>query len=269
MERHGFSSAHNSDKIPSNVPYENFFNDIITPLSVMYINIQQLENDGFNLRKETVKHHVENIKNSWFQVMKVINDACDSQKILNGTLQPAFRNHDLVALLKGIAESARLLSKRKNILLSFSCDVTACVASVDKQIFERIVLNMLSYAFKRTSEGGHVFMDVVRERDRLAIMVRDNGRPSPGSLLEQIIPLFHDDFGDISFQSVPKGFMWLYVVRALAVLINATTVYKTAEDGATVTLYVPIHTTCETKDERKYQDIFYNDYIYQIELSKE
>jgi len=156
--------------------YENFCHDLKTPLSMMYSCIQMLESQPETGQNAGAGHLLEDLKNHWYRMAKLINDVNDHTKIDQGVLLPKYKNHDLVPLLRELAESAQGLARRKEIRLEFYSLVLALPMALDKGLVERIVLNLLSNAVKFTNQGGLVELILEKENNQVRITVRDNGQ---------------------------------------------------------------------------------------------
>ncbi|MDR1066236.1 MAG: HAMP domain-containing histidine kinase [Clostridiales bacterium] len=246
---------------PEFIMCDNIFHDMKTPLSLMYMNIQLLEklcDDNDN-----VFGHVKSLKNNWFQIMKMVNDASDSLKIMSGEIMPVLKNHDIIKLIIQIAESAKLLSGRKNVHFTFKCDAEKKIMAIDKEIVERITLNLLSNAYKRSPEGGEVTLEALDYKSMFVIKTRDDGSSDDMEKIWRTL-----NAGDAFGPDIPKSYLWFFVVRQLAGLIGGDALVQDGAKGGVETLVtLPVMLLADDSPSRGMQDSFYNDNIFQIELS--
>src|SRR6185436_21086485 len=102
------------------------------------------------------------------------------------TYQPT----DLSALTAELASNFRSACERAGIRLTVDCPRLAEAAYVDQEMWEKIVLNLLSNAFKFTLEGGIS----LRTRDagtNFELSVSDTGTGIPADSLPRMFERFH------------------------------------------------------------------------------
>jgi signal transduction histidine kinase/DNA-binding response OmpR family regulator len=79
--------------------------------------------------------------------------------------------------------------ERAGLTLTVSCEMLTQPVYVDRDMWEKIVLNLLSNAFKFTFEGG-VSVEL-RQRDTAELVVRDTGTGIPAAELPRVFERFH------------------------------------------------------------------------------
>lgn len=84
-------------------------------------------------------------------------------------------NDDLVGLCRAVADRAALPAELLDLRLEFRCGRTSHIAAVDAGLLERLLLNLLSNAFRFTPQGGSVVLEVRPERDWVRLTVSDTG----------------------------------------------------------------------------------------------
>ncbi len=243
-------------------PYEKFIQDMRTPLSVMFLNLQLMEHNFF--KKEMVKQCLEDIKSNWFQVIKLMNDACDSHRLVEGDMNPDICDYDLTALVTNIAKAAGLLAKRKNLELIFTCRTPVCMVSTDGQIIERIILNLLSDAFRRCNGDGKVFLKTAIEGEFFVITILDRGSFFDRDYLKIV---FENRRASTSTGPIPKGLLWVMVVKQLADLINLHITVEALPESTSLAVYIPVVQRGGMSTGNRLQEDFYFDHMVQVELS--
>ena len=242
--------------------YEKLFYDLKDALSSMYVYLQLMEKSS--MRKETLDRYVQRLKLNWFQVMKIMNDASDSEKIAEGTLQARFKQCDVVLLLKEIVESAKQLSQRKRIRISFSCTAASYMLVTDRLIMERIVLNLLSNAIKCTEAGGIVYIEALCTSNRFVVRVTDGGSNIDNGAAYQMLAEKAEPESDVC---IPEGLLWVFIVTRLADLIYGRLHVDHTADGNIIAVSFPMDLSEDDHLEMDFQDDFYDQNISQVELS--
>ena len=116
---------------------------------------------------------------------------------------------DIVAFVRHICASFLMLSEKKNIHLTFYSAVESLNMLFDEDKMGKVVMNLLSNAFKFTPEGGRVdvSMEVLKgEPDKLLLKVSDTGTGIKDEDKEHIFERFYQvDHPDPNLQSTGSG----------------------------------------------------------------
>ncbi|MCK5208780.1 MAG: response regulator, partial [Cyclobacteriaceae bacterium] len=133
--------------------FTNISHEFRTPLTLIKGPIQQMLSGDF---KGNIKKQYQLILRNANRLMQLINQLLDLSKFDSGQMTLKTIPEDIIPLLKGLTQSFESLAKQKNINLQFqSCDINI-IAYIDRDKFEKIIINLLSNAFKFTPEGGNV-----------------------------------------------------------------------------------------------------------------
>jgi signal transduction histidine kinase len=124
------------------------------------------------------------------RLMRLVNSLLDFARIEAGRLQLSFVPTDLAALTAGVAGSFRSMIDGAGLTLIVDCPPLAEPAYVDEAHWERIVLNLVSNAFKFTFEGEIAVR--LRQRDgKIELTVSDTGTGIPEHELSRVFERFH------------------------------------------------------------------------------
>jgi signal transduction histidine kinase/CheY-like chemotaxis protein len=88
------------------------------------------------------------------RLLKLVNGLLDFARIEAGRLQASYAPTDLARLTEELASVFRSAIERAGLTFTVSCDHAIGEIYVDRDMWERIVLNLLSNALKFTFEGG-------------------------------------------------------------------------------------------------------------------
>lgn len=99
---------------------------------------------------------------------------------------PILTNDDIVGFVRTVVERAKLGAELQGLELEFQCDMLSHIIEMDAARIERMILNLLSNAFKFTPRGGKVSVTVRVEGKMVEIRVHDTGVGIPQEKLEKI-----------------------------------------------------------------------------------
>jgi signal transduction histidine kinase len=105
----------------------------------------------------------------------LINDILDLSTIEAGAMELDVQEHDLYALLSGVAEHAQEWAGKIGLTLSLECRNDAGSFLGDGRRLRQVVFNLLSNAFKFTPRTGHVTLGGEITGDDVRIFVADTG----------------------------------------------------------------------------------------------
>ena len=143
----------------------NMSHDIRTPMNAIigYINLAKQEDVG----PEQIKEYLDKIDSSSQYLLALINDILEMSRIESGKLELEPVPVNLRALMSEIRDMFAAQMSEKNITFELSdSGVRNHTVLCDENRFNRILLNLLSNAYKFTPEGGSVSV-TVKQNDTL------------------------------------------------------------------------------------------------------
>ena len=111
---------------------------------------------------------------SFMRIMRIADNLEDAAGLGEPNLfQP--KNVDIVKFCEKIAEEASHPAQLLGLELVYTSDADRCNIAIDAGRMERLLLNMLSNAFKFTPKGGRVTLEVRVEKEKVLLLVADTG----------------------------------------------------------------------------------------------
>jgi CheY-like chemotaxis protein len=124
------------------------------------------------------------------RLLKLVNTLLDFSRIEAGRVQAVYEPTNLSALTEDIASAFRSAMENAGLHFSVSCEPIEEPIYVDRQMWEKIVLNLLSNALKFTFEG-RIDLSLRRIGESIELLVRDTGIGIPEDELPRIFERFH------------------------------------------------------------------------------
>ena len=123
---------------------------------------------------------------SYYRILRLANNLSDAAH-LEGPSAAQLRNGDIVGLCRDIMDRARHPAELLGIRLDFQCEKERHAIAMDKDRIERMMLNLLSNAFKFIRRDEKlVTLDVRVSREWVELILTDTGCGISQELLETV-----------------------------------------------------------------------------------
>jgi len=170
------------------------------------------------------------------RLLHLVNQLLDLSKLESGMLDVQRENLDIHAYLLQLAGNFQSLADKRQLDYQIQIPKEALFLSADRDKIEKIVLNLLSNAFKFAPQYGWVTVKT-HFKNRLKISIGNNGDLIPVAEQEKIFERFYQA-GDTRHQGAGVG---LALVRELVELHQGSiAVESTAEAGTWFTVQLPL-----------------------------
>lgn len=213
--------------------FSNISHEFRTPLTLM---LGPLEDE---LRHQERPN--ENLKlayRSSLRLLKLVNSLLDFSRIEAGRMQASFEPVDLASYTSDLAGVFRSAVEKAGLRLIVDCPPLVEPVYVDKEMWEKVVSNLLSNAFKFTFEG-EITVSLRDGEDRMKFSVSDTGVGIPEAELPRIFQRFHRVRGtrSRSFEGTGIG---LALVQELVLLHGGEISVRSVENkGTTFIIALP------------------------------
>jgi PAS domain S-box-containing protein len=219
--------------------FANVSHEFRTPLTLLLAPLEEtLAQTGDALspadrERLTLAHHNAQ------RLLKLVNMLLEFSRIEAGRVQASREPTDLAALTSDLAGMFRSTIERAGMQLVVDCPPLSRPALVDRDMWEKIVFNLLSNAFKFTREG-EIAVTLRPAGEEARLTVCDTGSGIPEEELPQLFERFHRIPG-VSRRSLEGTGIGLALVQELVRLhggsIRVESVYGR---GSTFTVTVPL-----------------------------
>ncbi len=229
----------------------NMSHELRTPLNSLLILAQLLTDNKTGTMTDKQVEYARTIHSAGSDLLSLINEILDLAKVEAGRVEAHPENVELIELLQNIEQKFRHLADDKN--LSFEVNVEAGLPMnlfTDGQRLKQIVNNLLSNAFKFTSQGG-IKLQVSRPSVELAqslklkpassvaIAIADTGIGIAADKHQVVFEAFQQAEGSTNRRYGGTG-LGLSISRQLARLLGGDLVLTSEPGkGSTFTLCIP------------------------------
>lgn len=220
--------------------FSNVSHEFRTPLTLMLGPLEELL-DGSRAKPlpDAERAQLDIVRRNGQRLLKLVNHLLKFSRTEAGRTQATFRSVDLSEFTAQLAGLFRSTVEHAGLEFDVECRQIDAPTYVDPAMWETIVLNLLSNAFKFTLEGG-IRVRLKREDEHVRFTVSDTGGGIAPDQVARIFDRFHRVEGarGRSFEGTGIG---LALVRDLvAVHGGGIDVESTPGLGTTFTVCIPL-----------------------------
>lgn len=218
--------------------FSNVSHEFRTPLTLMLGPLEEMLAHAKALAPAE-REQLQTVHRNSLRLLKLVNSLLDFSRIEAGRAQAVYEPTDLAAITAELASVFRSAIEKAGLGLIVDCSALSEPAYVDRDMWEKIVLNLLSNAFKFTFHG----MIEVRLREaagQVELTVRDTGIGIPPDALPKVFQRFHRVSGSHGRTHEGSG-IGLALVQELAKLHGgAASVDSVFGEGSTFKVAIPL-----------------------------
>jgi PAS domain S-box-containing protein len=170
--------------------FANISHEFRTPLTLMLGPLEDAIADGEEPLGPRQRERIAMAQRNGLRQQKLVNALLDFSRVEAGRIQAVYQPTDLAALTHDLASSFRAACEKAGLALTIDTPRLSEPVFVDHEMWEKIVLNLVSNAFKFTLQGG-IKIAVSEESGHAVLRVGDTGTGIPESELPLIFDRFH------------------------------------------------------------------------------
>ena len=170
--------------------FSNVSHEFRTPLTLMLGPIEKLLADVGGPLTGPQRHDVEILERNAGRLLKLVNALLDFSRIEAGRVQAMYAPTDVSAVTQELAAAFRSAIEHGGIRFDVECDAIAEPVFLDRDMWEKVVLNLLSNALKFTFSGS-IRVELRQRGDVIELSVADTGIGIPETERSRIFERFH------------------------------------------------------------------------------
>ncbi|MCD0157877.1 ATP-binding protein [Deinococcus sp. 6GRE01] len=218
--------------------FANASHELRTPLTLMLGPLEDLLTGEQGELSAQQQQTLSMAHRNSLRLLRLVNSLLDFSRLEAGRAQARFVPTDFVALNADLTSSFRSAMNRAGLAFRVELESLPAPVYVDLDLWEKVLLNLLSNAFKFTLQG-EVAVTLRAEDRHVVLTVQDTGVGVPAAEVERLFERFHRVEGQRgrSFEGSGIG---LALVREI-VLLHGGTIEASSEEGrgTTFTLRLP------------------------------
>jgi signal transduction histidine kinase len=216
--------------------FSNISHEFRTPLTLMLGNIEETLNEPGSVPRNLDRMNATH-RNA-MRLLKLVNTLLDFSRIESGRQKAFYTLTDIVSYTNNLAANFRAVVEKAGLKLIIKADSIIQPVYIDKQMWEKIVFNLLSNAFKYTLDGS-ITIRLLTGNENVILEVEDTGVGIPQKELPHMFERFHrvENVVGRSYEGTGIG---LSLIKELVQLHGGTINVKSKEGkGSTFIVKIP------------------------------
>lgn len=218
--------------------FSNVSHEFRTPLTLILSPLEDALYDTQAPLPPSQRQRIEVIQRNGMRLLKLVNTLLDFSRIEAGRIQAVYEPTDLAALTKELASVFRAAIEQARLELEVDCPTLPEAIYVDRELWEKIVFNLISNAFKFTLSA-KITVRLRWHKTLVELTVEDTGVGIPPVELPRLFERFYR-VKDVQGRSFEGSGIGLSLVRELVELHAGTiTVTSIVDKGSCFTVAIP------------------------------
>ncbi|MEG4486831.1 ATP-binding protein [Microcoleus sp. D2_18a_B4] len=170
--------------------FSNVSHEFRTPLTLMLAPLEDTIANLDGTIPPQEREQLQLVQRNGMRLLKLVNSLLDFSRIEAGRVQASYEPVDLATYTAELASTFRSLIERAGMSLIVDCPPLPEAIYIDREMWEKIVINLLSNAFKFTL-AGTITVRLQRVENCVELSVADTGVGIPSEELPHLFERFH------------------------------------------------------------------------------
>ena len=231
----------------------NMSHDLRTPMNVIlgmaYMAKKHIDDE------EEVDKCLDTILLSSQNMLALINDVLDMNKIESGVIEVHEKAEDIVKIIKDIEMLIRNRCEENQQIFAVSCNgILHRHLCMDKLRVRQIIINLLSNAVKYTPSYGRISMEVIEQEGtvetqcNVIFIIRDNGIGMSGDFVNRVFEPFERENTNMSDRVEGTGLGMAITKNLVDLMRGQIEIDSMVNVGTKITVTLPF-TICDAEED--------------------
>ena len=219
--------------------FSNVSHEFRTPLTLLLGPLAELAETASSRLSPEEAELLDVAQRNSRRLLRLVNTLLDFSRIEAGRAQASYEPTDIGAYTADLASMFRSAFERAGVELRIDSPAPPDPAYIDREMWEKIVMNLLSNAFKFTFEGS-VTVSVCERGGRIELAVADTGTGVPDYELPRLFERFHRVDGARGRTHEGSGIGLALVQELVRLHGGDVSVTSALGEGTTFTVTIPL-----------------------------
>jgi PAS domain S-box-containing protein len=218
--------------------FSNISHEFRTPLTLMMGPLEDAIGQAEQFSPIN-RERLELAHRNSLRLLKLVNTLLDFSRIEAGRIQASYEPTDLSHFTAELASVFRSAIERAGMRLVIHCPALPEMVYIDNEMWEKIVLNLLSNAFKFTFDG-EIQVSLRAVDSAVELSVRDTGTGIPAEEITKLFERFHRVKGARGRSYEGSGIGLALVQELVKLHGGSVRVESKMNQGTTFTVSIPL-----------------------------
>ena len=170
--------------------FSNVSHEFRTPLTLMLGPLEELLESPEQDRDVLPLEKLSLIHRNGLRMQRLVNTLLDFSRLEAGRMEPVFEPIDVAQFTTELASNFDSAMNKASLQFKVDCPPLSQMVELDRHMWEKIVFNLISNAFKHTF-AGTIAVRLRAAGDRMELSVEDTGAGIPEAEVPHIFERFH------------------------------------------------------------------------------
>ena len=234
----------------------NISHEIRSPLTLIISPLEKLLKGNYDPATMKTLYGMQRNAN---RIIGLVNQLLDIRKFDKGQMKLKFSEVNIIGFIEELFDVFEYQASKRNIRFIFEHQMNELSVWLDQNNFDKILMNLLSNAFKYTPDHGEIIITLSTGIDNenwgplhnyIEISIADNGIGLDEDKIDKIFERFYQIQNQESFTTIGSG-IGLNLTRILVLLHHGTISARNRKDnmGSCFTVRIPLGKDHLRKDE--------------------
>lgn len=219
--------------------FSNVSHEFRTPLTLMLGPAEDALCDQNDPLSPQTRKRLEIIQRNGLRLLKLVNTLLDFSRIENDRASAFYEPTDLATFTAELASVFRSAIERAGLRLVVDCPPLSEPVYVDREMWEKIVLNLISNAFKFTFVG-EITVRLTQKGNQVELAVQDTGIGIAASEIPHLFERFYQVKGAKGRSFEGSGIGLSLVLELVKLHGGKIEISSTEGNGSCFTVLIPI-----------------------------
>lgn len=185
--------------------FANVSHEFRTPLTLIIGPLKDIIKNTDTITKESTAKKAKLALRNSNRLLKLVNQILDISKVESGTMELKVSEVDLVEIIQSIVKAFGSLAEQRQVKVTQQFSKERIPVFIDTDSIEKVIVNILSNAFKFTPASGSISINVQESDEYINVEITDSGQGVEASELTHIFDRFYQTNESSAVNQVGTG----------------------------------------------------------------
>ena len=233
--------------------FQNISHEIRTPLTLILGPLETITAGKFGRLEQSLKNQIAVVQRNAGRLLGLMNQLLDLSKLDENKMPLKMTSGNMSALVSDIVISFEAYADKLGIRLTMTDESKNVEMDFDRQMMEKVLINLISNALKFTSGGGWINVSVapIHDGKNIVIRVKDSGKGIPQEEMPYIFDRFHQVDGTMTRNQEGTGIGLSLVKEFVELQGGRIEVDSVINEGSEFRVILPKETALQKYDQQE------------------